>query len=87
VIYGVAFTSDSQHLVTCGEDATVRLWSLDEAAELARLEGPNCTCRALAVSTVTNVIAAVGDDGRIYLWDYDPRSPTRMSQSGAGLSP
>ncbi len=70
VIYSVAFTADSEHLVTCGEDATVRVWSVGQGAEIARLTGPPGPMRAVATSSDGKTVAAAGWDGSVYQWTY-----------------
>src|SRR5262245_1214960 len=49
-VLSVSFSSDGQKAVTCGQDKTVRLWSVSSGRELCRLEGHGALVRGAVLT-------------------------------------
>ncbi|MFI9584116.1 hypothetical protein ACIHCQ_20240 [Streptomyces sp. NPDC052236] len=60
-------------LVSCGEDAEVRVWDLRTGALLRVLTGPDDAIYEIETTEVSGrpVIAAVGGDPTVWLWDAE----------------
>ena len=64
----MAFAPDGQHLVSAGNDHTVKLWHGSSSLCLATLAGHNNTVASVAFSPAGTCIASASWDGRIKLW-------------------
>lgn len=81
-VSGMVFSADSKSLISCGQDGTVRFWEV-ATGKLHRevstnviwvlknsvLSAGRMPLHALAYSSKTNMIAAVGHDWTIRLWN------------------
>ncbi len=56
----MTFAQDNQHLLSGGDDATVRLWDIASGAQVTRLDGHSDYVRALAVSPSSHDVWATG---------------------------
>jgi len=70
-VHDVAVDAESDRMVTALDDGTVRLWSLNEGRELARLEGHDGKAREIAVSGSAGTVASLGEDGVVQVWRLD----------------
>jgi len=68
-LYAVAFTPDSQRVVTGSDDHTLRLWQVADGKLLATLTGHTDDVSAVAISPQDGTIASGSDDYTIRLWD------------------
>ena len=68
-IYAVAFTADSQRVVTGSDDHTLRLWQVSDGKLLATLTGHTDKVRSVAISPQQEIIASGSKDYTIRLWD------------------
>jgi WD40 repeat protein len=60
------------HLLTGGEDATVRLWDAGTGKELRRFEGHTGKVLCVAVSPNGRLVASGGEDHTIRVWKLAP---------------
>lgn len=70
-VHGVAVNSGSDRMVTALEDGSVRLWSLSEGRELAKLDGHTGKTKGVAVSQESSTMASLGEDGEVQVWRVD----------------
>ena len=59
-MHSVSFAHDKLHLLSGGDDATVRLWDIGSGTQLARLDGHGDYVLAIAVSPTSHDIWATG---------------------------
>jgi WD40 repeat protein len=69
----VAFSPDSNRLVTVAEDRTVKLWSVDSDRELATFHGHTHFVLAVAFNADGYLIASGGFEGQLKVWFASPR--------------
>ena len=70
-VHDVAVDAGSDRMVTALDDGTVRLWSLNEGRELARLEGHDGKTKQVTVSEEAGTVASLGEDGEVQVWSLD----------------
>jgi|GEM_PF-1603948 len=68
---------DGKRLITCSEDATVRIWNIEDGKELQRLKH-SASVYALALHEDGRHLLSGGADKKISLWDLQkPEKPLR----------
>lgn len=67
----VAFSLDSQHLATGGEDETVKIWSAQTGQEEHTLRAHTGDVFAVAFSPNGRWLASAGEDTTVRIWDAD----------------
>ena len=86
-VHDVAVDAESDRMVTALEDGTVRLWSLKEGRELARLEGHEGKTKEITVSESAGTVASLGEDGEVQVWRLDSgKKVARYSDDSKALS-
>lgn len=75
VTYDLAFSPDSQRLVSGHEDGTLHLWNVADRAEVAVLRGHTGTVRDVAYSADGRYIASASEDKTARVWDAASGSP------------
>jgi len=71
---GVAFSPDSQHLITCGRDPAIHVWDVgSESGKRTVLRSHTAHLYQAVVSPDGTRLASAGGDGRIILWDFAER--------------
>lgn len=68
-IRAVAFSPDGLHLVTAGDDRTVRVWSTARRSVLSVLEGHTDAVRSVAFSPDGTMLATGGLDRTVLVWN------------------
>lgn len=72
-LLGVAFTADGERLITVGNDASARVWNVDDGSEERSFDWDVGPLTCLAVSPDGCLIAAGSRRGKVVLWDDEPR--------------
>lgn len=86
-VHDVEIDEDSDRMITALEDGTVRLWSLNEGRELARLEGHEGKTKEITVSETAGTVASLGDDGEVQVWRLDSgKKVARFTDESKALS-
>jgi eukaryotic-like serine/threonine-protein kinase len=65
----VAFSPDGRRLVTGGEENTVKIWDVQNGADLQTLRGHNGDVYTVAFSPDGRWIASAGEDSAVKVWD------------------
>ena len=89
----VAWSPDSEYVVTGGQDDLISIWSIDDRALVARCAGHKSWVSCVAFDKqrsdeTTYRFGSVGEDGRILLWDFSvgmlnqPRKVRRPISTG-----
>jgi WD40 repeat protein/tRNA A-37 threonylcarbamoyl transferase component Bud32 len=85
-IVDVAFLGESG-LVSASEDGTLRVWNLHGDKDTLVLRAPNGTARNLSLSADGKVLASLGGDGTIDLWQFPGARPLKtLAARDVGLS-
>lgn len=71
----LAWSPDSEYVVTGGQDDFISIWSMDDHALVARCAGHKSWVSCVAFDTqrsddTTYRFGSVGEDGRLLLWDF-----------------
>lgn len=67
-VIGVAISPDSQTLVSCSYDQTIKLWHLDSGHLLGTLKGHQRWVSAIAISPNGQILASASLDNTVKLW-------------------
>ena len=67
-VWRVAFTPDGRHVVSCGQDKTVRVWDVVSGCELRRFAGHTNEVIALAITEDGTQAITGGSDNTVRLW-------------------
>jgi len=70
-VYSATYSVDGQLVVTTGEDGSVKLWSAQTGALVAKLEGHGGRVNVASLSPGGTSLATGGNDGKIVFWDVD----------------
>ncbi len=66
----VHFTRDGKHLVSCGQDTAVRLWSVPRFETVRALSGHEKSVNALSFNADETRLATASSDPGVKLWDF-----------------
>lgn len=70
-VFALAVSANGKHLVTGGEDKTVRVWDINSGKPLRSFQGHTERVSAVAIRPDGRQIASASDDGSIRLWDLN----------------
>jgi WD40 repeat protein len=66
----VRFTRDGKLLISCGQDARARLWSVPGFSESASFEGHQNSVNTLSFSIDERLLATGSTDGTVRIWSF-----------------
>ncbi|KAJ3020801.1 DNA ligase (ATP) [Thoreauomyces humboldtii] len=77
-VYATSFSADQRYLISCSEDQTARLWSLDTYTNLVAYKGHNYPIWDVAFSPRGWYFATASHDKTARLWSCDHIYPLRI---------
>lgn len=77
-VYGVAFSPDNRYLLSCSEDRSARLWSVDTQTALVSYKGHNAPVWDVAFGPFGHYFATASHDMTARLWSCDHIYPLRI---------
>ena len=77
-VYAVDFSPDSRYLISCSEDRSARLWSLDTFTSLVAYKGHNQPVWDVAFGPFGHYFATASHDSTARLWSCDHIYPLRI---------
>lgn len=77
-VYGVSFSPDNKYLLSCSEDKTVRLWSLDTYTALVSYKGHTQPVWDVKFSPLGHYFVTASHDQTARLWATDHIYPLRI---------
>lgn len=77
-VYGLSFSPDNRYLLSCSEDKTTRLWSLDTYTALVAYKGHNHPIWDVKFSPFGHYFATASHDQTARLWSCDHIYPLRI---------
>ncbi|MEL7070687.1 MAG: caspase family protein [Cyanobacteria bacterium J06581_3] len=89
-VNSVSFSPDSQHLLSTGEDATLRIWQLDNnnnVTQIAALRGHSGNVLDADWHPDGRRIASAGSDNDIRLWELPDEETTDADLYGVQIDP
>jgi WD40 repeat protein len=69
----VLFTRDGRTLVSCSEDATIKLWDVATGEERGLLKGHSAKIMSIAIAPDDRTLASAGLDKTIRLWNIETK--------------
>ncbi|KAJ3193010.1 Transcription initiation factor TFIID subunit 5 [Irineochytrium annulatum] len=77
-VYGISISADKKYAVSCSEDRTVRMWSLDTFTNLAVYKGHNYPVWDVEFSPMGSYFVSGSHDRTAKLWSTDTINPLRL---------
>ncbi|GAA5808931.1 hypothetical protein MFLAVUS_002330 [Mucor flavus] len=77
-VYGLSFSHDNKYLISCSEDQTVRLWSLDTFTNLVCYKSHNYPIWDVDFGPYGFYFATASHDKTARLWSCDHVNPLRI---------
>ncbi len=81
----VLFTRDGRTLISCSEDAKIKLWDVATGEERGLLGGHSQKVMAIALSPDDKTLASAGLDKSIRLWNIETKEPIGTLEGHAEL--
>ena len=82
---GLAFSPDSQWLVSVGEGHSLKLWEVSSGRSLADFHGHESITSCVAFSPDGRLVASGGLDGAVKLWSATRRAPLTLTGFDGGV--
>jgi WD40 repeat protein len=76
IVFGVAHLPGGQHIITCSDDGSLRLWDLESGAQIGdewRDEGDEMGVTSMALCPNGKTLASGSNDGTVRLWEIETR--------------
>jgi eukaryotic-like serine/threonine-protein kinase len=73
-VFGLAFTPDSQTIITAGHDQLIHFWRVPKLEKFATLRGHRDEVWSLALSEDARLLCTAGKDGTAKIWSSTPKS-------------
>src|SRR6478672_6254396 len=70
----VHFLHDGKHLVSAGQDAFIRIWTVPDLKAAGELEGHKNSVNSLSFSPDEKLLLTGSTDKTVRLWDFPKRS-------------
>ena len=85
----VAFTRSGRLLLSAGQDAHIRLWSVPGFKAVGSITGHRNSVNSLVFSPAETQLATSSSDGTVRVWSFPEGRPVRVleKQAGARFSP
>ncbi|KAI5171798.1 transcription initiation factor TFIID subunit 5 [Nematocida sp. LUAm3] len=80
-VYGVKFFASKRFLLSCSQDCTVRLWSLDTFSEIAMYKGHYFPVWDIDIAPNDYYFASGSSDRNACVWTVENGKPVRMFSS------
>lgn len=77
-VYGVTFSPDNRYIISCSQDATLRLWSLDTYTGLVLYKGHDRPIWDVKFGPFGHYFATASHDHTARLWSTDHIYPLRV---------
>lgn len=77
-VYGVTFSPDNRYVLSCSEDKSARLWSVDTQTALVAYKGHNAPVWDVAFGPFGHYFATASHDMTARLWSCDHIYPLRI---------
>lgn len=77
-VYGVTFSPDNRYVLSCSEDRSARLWSVDTQTALVAYKGHNAPVWDVAFGPFGHYFATASHDMTARLWSCDHIYPLRI---------
>lgn len=77
-VYNLCFSPDNRYLISCSEDGTVRLWSLDTFTTLVVYKSHNSPIWDVKFSPFGHYFVTASNDNTARLWSVDHIYPLKM---------
>lgn len=77
-VYGVTFSPDNRYVLSCSEDRSARLWSVDTQTALVSYKGHNAPVWDVAFGPFGHYFATASHDMTARLWSCDHIYPLRI---------
>jgi WD40 repeat protein len=68
-VWGIRFHPKGEHLASCSEDHTIKIWNLKTMSEEQTLAGHTCWVLGIEFNSDGSLLASASEDGTAHLWD------------------